>query len=67
MDEKRKLKVLEKAKTDVSVDETIEEKVGCEALAKNSHPNQTNPIYKNLAKFNNAKIGEKLSVKDLLR
>lgn len=28
---------------------------------------QTNPIYKNMLKFHNAKIGEKLSISDLLR
>ena len=32
-----------------------------------SHPNQTNPIYKKLAKFCNENIGEKFSIKDLLR
>lgn len=29
--------------------------------------NQTNPIYKKLAKFCNEKIGEKFSIRDLLR
>lgn len=61
MDEKRKLKVIEK------IDETLDNAVEEQVKPKISHPNQTNPIYKNLAKFNNAKIGEKLSVKDLLR
>lgn len=32
-----------------------------------SHPNQTNPILKKLAKFCNEKIGEKFSIRDLLR
>lgn len=32
-----------------------------------TYSTQTNPIYKNLMKFHHAKIGEKLSVKDLLR
>lgn len=64
MDEKRKLKVLEKTETAKEMlDETVVEQV----KPKIEHPNQTNPIYKNLATFNNAKIGEKLSVKDLLR
>lgn len=61
MDEKRKLKVIEK------IDEVLDNAVEEQVKPKISHPNQTNPIYKNLAKFNNAKIGEKLSVKDLLR
>lgn len=30
-------------------------------------PNQTNPIYKKLVKFCNEKIGEKFSLRDLLR
>lgn len=61
MDEKRKLKVIEKINDvlDTAVEEQVKPRI--------SHPNQTNPIYKNLAKFNNAKIGEKLSVKDLLK
>ncbi|MFA7658517.1 MAG: hypothetical protein WCY19_03700 [Candidatus Gastranaerophilaceae bacterium] len=61
MDEKRKLKILEK--TEEKPDEVSQEQV----KPKISHPNQTDPIYKNLAKFNNSKIGSKLSVKDLLR
>lgn len=32
-----------------------------------SNPNQTNPMYKKLIKFCNEKIGEKFSIKDLLR
>lgn len=32
-----------------------------------SLPNQTNPIYKKLVKFCNEKIGEKFSLRDLLR
>jgi len=62
MDEKkRKLIVLER--TEQLTEEKVEEVV----VPKISHPGQTNPIYKNLAKFNNAKIGDKLSVKDLIR
>ena len=65
MDEKRKLIVIEKA--DVQLEEKVEEIV----TPKNLHPGQTNPltkpILKNLAKFQNAKIGDKLSVKDLIR
>lgn len=61
MDEKRKLKVIEK--TDEALDDVAKKQVE----SKVSHPNQTNPIYKNLAKFCNSRIGEKLSMKDLLR
>jgi hypothetical protein len=61
MNEKRKLKVLEKPVQ--NLDETVEKQI----KPKISHSNQTNPIYKNLAKFINSKIGEKLSIKDILR
>lgn len=61
MDEKRILKVLEKpTETESEVHETPEK-------PKFSHMNQTNPIYKHLGKFINAKIGDKLSIKDLLK
>lgn len=69
MDEKRKLKVLDRTETEL--DETTEEQAKTKAAHKIehkvTHPNQTNPIYKNLMNFENAKIGDKLSVKDLLR
>lgn len=61
MDEKRRLKVLEK--TEQALDETVEEQV----KPKFVHPNQTNPIYKKMMNFNNSKVGDKLSVKDLLK
>lgn len=61
MDEKRKLKVLDKIKE--KTDEIVEQ----QAKPKVEHPNQTNPIYKKLMEFKNSKIGDKLSVKDLLR
>jgi len=64
MDEKlnkRKLIVLDRTEEEIS--EAVEQKVA----PKISHPGQSNPIYKNLAKFENAKIGDKLTVKDLLR
>ncbi len=61
MDEKRKLRVIEKT------DEATKEKVKEVSKPKIEHPHQTNPIYKNLAKFNNAKVGDKWSIKDLLR
>ena len=66
MDEKKRhLKVLEK--TEEMLDEAFSEQV----KPKVEHPNktnlQTNPIYKNLANFVNAKIGDKWSIKDLLR
>lgn len=60
MDEKkRKLTVIEKTNEELKEETQPKPKI--------SHPNQTNPIYKNLAKFNNAKIGDKLSIKDLLK
>jgi hypothetical protein len=66
MDEKKRiLKVLEK--TEQIVDENVEEQVKHSSEHGISHPNQTNPIYKNLANFANAKIGDKWSIKDLLR
>lgn len=60
MDEKKvlKLKVIDK------VDEIVEKQ---QSTKKVSHSNQTNPIYKNLAKFSNAKIGDKWTIRDLLR
>jgi hypothetical protein len=58
MDEKpRILKVIDKVETEPK--DEIKPAV--------SHPNQTNPIYKKLAKFCNEKIGNKFSIKDLLR
>lgn len=60
MDEKKKLKIVEKIDEEFN---TVEEKIKPEI----SHPNQTNPIYKKLMTFKNSKIGEKLSVKDLLK
>lgn len=62
MDEKRKLRLIEKTETQV-----IEEKAERKISHQNSHPGQTNPIYKNLAKFINSKIGDKLSIRDLLK
>lgn len=59
-----KLRVLENSSIELSENEN---EVKPKAERKISHPNQTNPIFKKLAQFNNAKIGEKLSVKDLLR
>lgn len=60
MDEK-KLRLLEEIQNELS---NVEEK---QVKPKFLHPNQSNPIYKKLAKFCNEKIGDKLSVKDLLR
>lgn len=60
MDENRKLRVIEKPQEMLDI---VEEQV----KPKISHPNQTNPILNKLAKFTNAKIGDKLSIKDLLR
>lgn len=62
MDEKKRiLRVIEK--TEAVVEETAETTV----TPKISHPNQTNPIFKKLAQFTNSKIGDKLSIKDLLK
>lgn len=58
MDEKKRiLRVIDKPETELK--EEIKPAI--------SHPNQTNPIYKKLAKFCNEKIGEKFSIRDLLR
>ncbi len=64
MDEKKlKLKVLEKTekmeKTDLTEQETVKPSV--------TYPNHTNPIYKKMISFHNEKIGDKWSIKDLLR
>jgi len=65
MDEKRILRVIERTeeKLEAEVEEVVAPKI--------SRPNQTSPIekpiLKNLAKFANVKIGDKLSVKDLIR
>lgn len=61
MDEKIKLKVIEK--TQDALDDVVKE----QTKPKFSHPNQTNPILKKLMNFKNSKIGNKFSVKDLLR
>ena len=70
MDEKKRiLRVIDKTATDI--DTKVEELV----VPKVSNPNktnpqtnpQTNPIYKKLVQFANAKIGDKWTIKDLLR
>lgn len=62
MDEKKRiLKVLEKP--DTEVDKTPQDVV----LPKVSHKNQTSPIKSKLMQFCNSKIGDKFSLKDLLR
>ena len=63
MDEKNILKLRVLERTEEMIDGVVEEQVA----PKFVHPNQTNPIYKNLIKFHNSKIGDKFSVKDLLR
>ena len=45
----------------------IVEKVEKTQNLKNSFKNHSNPIQKNLISFVNAKIGERFSIKDLLR
>ena len=63
MDEQNILKLRVLERTEQMLDNVVEEQV----KPKMVHPNQTNPIYKNLMKFHNSKIGDKFSVKDLLR
>ncbi len=53
-----RLQVLDRTKTT----EKVEEKVATPPVT-----NVSNPIYKKMLAFHHAKIGEKLSVKDLLR
>lgn len=62
MDEnKRILRIIEKT-------EDVTEEVKTEVTKpKFAHPNQTSPIYKKMAMFRNAKVGDKWSIKDLLR
>jgi len=55
--DKRILKVIDKVETEL--EEEIKPAI--------SHPNQSNPICKKLVNFCNKKIGEKFSIKDLLR
>jgi hypothetical protein len=69
MDEKnflqKNLRVLEKTK------EMLEREAKNQAASSSAHITQgaghTNPISKKMMKFHNEKIGDKLSVKDLLR
>lgn len=63
MDETKivKLKVLERS--DELIDSIVEEKAANEI----PYPNQTNPIYRKMMDFHNRKIGDKFSIKDLLR
>lgn len=62
MDEKKRiLRVIEKPK------EMVEKELNEKVKPKISHPNQTNPIYKKLMEFHNEKIGDKWSIRDLLR
>ena len=67
MDEKTILRLRVLERTEQMLDEAVEEQVKPQIV----YPNQTNPlampIYKNLMKFHNSKIGEKFSVKDLFR
>ncbi len=64
MDEKKRiLRVIEREKEELKqVEETVSKQSSGFA-----HPNQSNPIKKNLMKFTNSKIGDKFSVNDLLR
>lgn len=63
MDEKKDItKVLEKIEAELR--QEFQPKVSHQ---KQSDFNQSNPIYKKFAKFVNAKIGDKFSIRDLLR
>ena len=69
MDEKRILRVLEKTDTQLAekAEEVVTPKISHETVTKGQTNPLTKPILKNLSKFANVKIGDKLSVKDLLR
>lgn len=45
----------------------VVENLVTEETLKKSFKNHSNPISKNLIRFTNSKIGEKFSIKDLLR
>lgn len=60
MDEKKLLKVIDRIEAELHMTEE-------EISHKIQHDNQTSPIYKKMAMFRNAKIGEKFSIKDLFR
>ena len=62
MDEKKRiLEILEQVETELNDFVTNEIEV------KAAVANHTSPIYGNLARFHNEKIGDKFSVKDLFR
>ena len=62
MDEKQRiLKVMDRVETELN------DFVQNEVESKATRANHSNPIYKNLAKFHNEKIGDKFSIKDLFR
>ena len=63
MDETNYLKLRVLERTEEMLNAAVEEQV----KPKFEHPHQTNPMYRNLMKFHNSKIGEKFSVRDLLR
>ena len=67
MDEKNILRLRVLERTQEMLDEVVEEQVH-QPL---SHPHHTNPlaspILQKMAQFHNEKIGDKFSVKDLLR
>lgn len=62
MDDKQKIsKILERVETELN--EYVEKEIESKAMRSN----HTNPIYRKLATFHNEKIGDKWSIKDLLR
>ncbi|MCQ2789011.1 MAG: hypothetical protein MJ229_01400 [bacterium] len=64
MDEKKRiLRVIEREAEEMKQ----EEKPVSKQTSGFAHPNQSNPIKKNMMNFVNSKIGDKFSVNDLLR
>ncbi|HNW26068.1 MAG TPA: hypothetical protein PLG15_04330 [Candidatus Gastranaerophilaceae bacterium] len=61
MDENKILRLRVLERTEETIDEVVEKQLS----SGFAYPNQSNPIYKNLAKFHNEPIGKKFSVKDL--
>lgn len=63
MDEKTFLKLRVLERTEEMLNDVVEDQV----KPRIAHPHQTNPMQKNLMRFHNSKIGDKFSVRDLLR
>lgn len=67
MDEKNILKLRVLERTEQMLDNIVEEQVKSDFSNKILKSGQTNPIYKKMLEFHNSKIGDKFSVRDLLR